>query len=983
MLSTVLVLLAAPGALPPHRASLPEGHTITERGQLDESDPKISSGEYLDQLTIEVRQAGPVTVRLTSKFDGYLIVQPPGWADTREGQLENDDWNGDLTESRIVIENAQVGTWTVGVTAANAGVGGAYRLDVDLPGANPSAVRRQTEQGQLSALDPVLTGGEYNDRYQITLAVGDRLVARMNSKAFDTYLALLGLEGESLLQNDDSEGLATNSRLEYVAEVAGIYTVLATSAQARVTGPYELHLEAYPAEISEDVADGETRRGTLAKGDEVLDSGAFADVLDFTAPAGQVLVVALRSEEFDTLLIVMNSSAATLDMNDDFEGQTNHSQVVIEVPADGRYTVGATSYGPATGSYEVTVSRAPEGVAPAPAPAPDEVGERVERGRLELSDEAMNTGEYVDEHAVELFAGQRVEFLLESTAFDPYLVVVPADGEPVQVDDVGGSLNPQLTYTSRDGETLRVLVTSSRPESTGDYALTIRTSGGAEDEGEFWLLGGELDTSDPQLSGGEYLERHEVELTAGAEYSCLLVSSEFDAYLGIRDPEGETLEDDDSGGDGDALLTYTAPVAGTYRFTVTSSGPGELGDYSLLIAPSSDTPVTSAAPPTPAAQAEAAGNVSTLFLDTAYGGDLEEGDAMLENGEFHDVWAFDAEAGETYHFELFSEEFDTYIVLIDGDQNVLQNDDLAGERSKSGIEWTADSDGQVMVLATSYRAAEAGGYVLSCSSMSSASLMSGATSKAGDVYGLFIGISDYPGDDQDLPLCDEDAVRLRAELMAHTGMSAENSVLLINREARKENVVQAIRDLSSRVGEGDTFVVFYSGHGTRVKRSTLVERDPDGHDSLDEALVLHDELLLDDELDVLLRGASAGTSLIVLDSCFSGGFSKDVISQPGRMGLFSSHEDVTSATAAKFKAGGYLAAFASDALGKDQAIADTDGDGQLSASELSQYIYESYRNELVRSKSSDFLDVGDNLGFQQLIVDRGGVSVKHPLFRIY
>ncbi|NIR99882.1 MAG: hypothetical protein GWN99_02225, partial [Gemmatimonadetes bacterium] len=63
---------------------------------------------------------------------------------------------------------------------------------------------------------------------------------------------------------------------------------------------------------------------------------------------------------------------------------------------------------------------------------------------------------------------------------------------------------------------------------------------------------------------------------------------------------------------------------------------------------------------------------------------------------------------------------------------------------------------------------------------------------------------------------------------------------------------------------------------------------------------------------------------VVLDACFSGGFAKDVISAPGRMGLFSSEEDVTSSVAAKFRAGGYLAVFLADAVGDGLADADAD-----------------------------------------------------------
>jgi hypothetical protein len=110
---------------------------------------------------------------------------------------------------------------------------------------------------------------------------------------------------------------------------------------------------------------------------------------------------------------------------------------------------------------------------------------------------------------------------------------------------------------------------------------------------------------------------------------------------------------------------------------------------------------------------------------------------------------------------------------------------------------------------------------------------------------------------------------------------------------------------------------------------------------MDETIELYDGPLTDDEMNRMFENVGAGVSLVILDACFSGGFAKDVISAPGRMGLFSSEEDVTSSVAAKFRAGGYLAVFLADAVG--DGLADADGDGGVSAIELSQYLHERYR----------------------------------------
>ena len=169
--------------------------------------------------------------------------------------------------------------------------------------------------------------------------------------------------------------------------------------------------------------------------------------------------------------------------------------------------------------------------------------------------------------------------------------------------------------------------------------------------------------------------------------------------------------------------------------------------------------------------------------------------------------------------------------------------------------------------------------------------------------------------------------------MRGAGRGRGGAVTRTDAEAPVANVAGAVADITSRAGPDDTFVFFYSGHGDRVERAAGPEiSDPD---ALDETIVLYDAQMRDDELRDLFAPIQAGTTLLFLDSCFSGGFAKDVISVPGRMGMFSSAEDVTSQVAVKFRAGGYLSVFLDDAIGA--GLADEGGDGSVPAIALSVY----------------------------------------------
>ena len=108
---------------------------------------------------------------------------------------------------------------------------------------------------------------------------------------------------------------------------------------------------------------------------------------------------------------------------------------------------------------------------------------------------------------------------------------------------------------------------------------------------------------------------------------------------------------------------------------------------------------------------------------------------------------------------------------------------------------------------------------------------------------LHIGINDYPGTGNDLSGCVNDANDWRKAMEAR-GFQATP---LIDGEASKSNMVEAISKIVSDTGRDDIAVITYSGHGTWVP-----DEDDDELDSRDEALCPHDitqgQILTDDKL---------------------------------------------------------------------------------------------------------------------------------------
>jgi hypothetical protein len=72
-------------------------------------------------------------------------------------------------------------------------------------------------------------------------------------------------------------------------------------------------------------------------------------------------------------------------------------------------------------------------------------------------------------------------------------------------------------------------------------------------------------------------------LVAGDQVTFSLTSDDVDVLARVEGPDGQTWEDDDSGGDTNALLHFTAPVDGVYRFIATTYGPGTTGSFHVTV----------------------------------------------------------------------------------------------------------------------------------------------------------------------------------------------------------------------------------------------------------------------------------------------------------------------------------------------------------------------------------------------------------------
>ena len=176
-------------------------------------------------------------------------------------------------------------------------------------------------------------------------------------------------------------------------------------------------------------------------------------------------------------------------------------------------------------------------------------------------------------HEVELKKDQAYSITIESRGFFTSVRILDQDGKIVL------SSLPKQSFNAPDDGVFRFLI-SSPGGSSGQYVLTVRptnlskvkpgeilTVGAAGLEVEAMLVKG-----DPPDKLRKYpCKNYDVKMSANKTYTIDLSSRQFDAYLRLLDPEGKQVaQDDDTGGDNNARISYRPPSDGIYRIVATT-----------------------------------------------------------------------------------------------------------------------------------------------------------------------------------------------------------------------------------------------------------------------------------------------------------------------------------------------------------------------------------------------------------------------------
>lgn len=175
----------------------------------------------------------------------------------------------------------------------------------------------------------------------------------------------------------------------------------------------------------------------------------------------------------------------------------------------------------------------------------------------------------------------------------------------------------------------------------------------------------------------------------------------------------------------------------------------------------------------------------------------------------------------------------------------------------------------------------------------------GANAAGAAGLGLVVGINDYAaypeyrdgmpfGMAYDLMGARNDAERI-AEAMRDTGIDLPDRRLLLDGQATEAAFLAAWSAMLDEAQPGDTLIVTFAGHGAQETEASPPFDEADGRD---EIIMFHDfdpqrpgtGRLTDDELRVLLEGASDYNVVWVMDACHSGGLTRSAARTLSRFG---------------------------------------------------------------------------------------------------
>ena len=547
--------------------------------------------------------------------------------------------------------------------------------------APPETVAVSSSRSVPDEVIPISTESRRGDRYPFQGRAGQSLQIGVESTDFDPYLVLQTDRGEKIAEDDDS-GTGNNSLLTATLPESGNYEVVVSSYEDGSTGNYEVSI------------DGRKQRGVLSATAPLIETVNVkrGDRYAFDGQAGQDVQISLESTDFDPYLILQNAEGETIAENDDSFNSYN-SLLNFTLPDTGEYQLLATSYSDgADGAYALKVNATEQVTPPLLS-----TGAQLTLEERVATQTRISPGNRIP---IKGTANQILNISLDSTDFDTYLILQDSNGEVIgESDDREGSTNSFLQATLPKTGNYDLIASSFAADATGSYQLEAieqqRSTTSLLNTSGTWTPG----ANPVEIRYRRSADAYTFEGEAGQIVEIGLESEEFDPYLTLEKlgagDGGETIvEDDDSGTDRNALLNLVLPETGTYRVFARGYEDSSEGAYQFQINALSLVP-------------------SPLLQEQ---GSVTDQDPLIpipDSTKRGDRYSLNGQAGQRLEINLTSPEFDTYLILQDGEGNTIaENDDRVPGDGNSRLTALLPATGTYQVIVTGFSEESRGLYDL-------------------------------------------------------------------------------------------------------------------------------------------------------------------------------------------------------------------------------------------------------------------------------
>ncbi len=220
----------------------------------------------------------------------------------------------------------------------------------------------------------------------------------------------------------------------------------------------------------------------------------------------------------------------------------------------------------------------------------------------------------------------------------------------------------------------------------------------------------------------------EYTITLAADESIMIAldSDDFDPYIEVLDSAGTSLAtDDDSGGNFNALLDFTAPADDTYTIVVQSWVGAATGSYTLSISEGG-------------AAGEESGGLGGLLggssdgeSDSAAqqdGGDISVGDSITGTANNNTPeYSISLTEGQSVQIDIVSDDFDTYLEVLNSGGSIIDENDDGGDGLNSRLFFTAPATATYTLRVRAFGGDATGNFTLTVAESNVVAEVSGGT----------------------------------------------------------------------------------------------------------------------------------------------------------------------------------------------------------------------------------------------------------------